>query len=300
MGPSVIPPIDEELSPAFSIHRPDTHSAPVVFNSPHSGRIYPKSFLAASRLDAVTLRKSEDSYVEELFGDAPSCGAPLMHAHFPRAYLDLNREPYELDPALILDALPRFANSQSVRVVGGLGTIARVVTESEEIYREPLPLGEALERINRLYKPYHNALGDLLEECRRRFGVALLIDCHSMPSHPPAERAGSRPDFVLGDRFSTSCEPELTRTVAQMLRGLGYVVALNKPYAGGFITEHYGRPSQGLHALQIEVNRALYMNETDFSKAPGFGRLRSHVGRLIELLAGRAATLLEIPKAAAE
>lgn len=273
---------------------------PFVFNSPHSGRVYPEAFLAASRLDALTLRKSEDTWVEELFADAPEQGAPLMHAHFPRAYLDLNREPFELDPALITEELPRYANTQSVRVVGGLGTIARIVTESEEIYRKPLPLGEALERINRLYKPYHNTLGELMLECCRAFGTAVLVDCHSMPSNPVSDSTGPRPDFVLGDRFSTSCDHGLTRVAAQALRGMGYVVALNKPYAGGFITEHYGRPAEGLHSLQIEVNRALYMDETTFAKAEGFAALRAHMARLIATLAEYTPNLLGVPKAAAE
>lgn len=292
--------IDPELSPPFEIRRPEQLGIPCVFNSPHSGRVYPKAFLEASRLDATALRRSEDSFVEELFASAPGQGAPLMHAHFPRAYLDLNREPYELDPALILDALPGYANTQSVRVVGGLGTIARVVTESEEIYRGPLTLDEALARIDNLYKPYHDALAELMFECRRDFGAAILIDCHSMPSNPAGESGGPRPDFVLGDRFSTSCDTELTRTVAQALRAMGYVVSLNKPYAGGYITEHYGRPSDGFHALQIEINRALYMNEADYTRLPGFATVQAHIAELVAHLGAFSVRLLKVPKAAAE
>lgn len=292
--------IEAELTPPFTIVRPQRLSAPFVFNSPHSGRVYPKAFLASSRLDATTLRKSEDAFVEELFEPVVELGAPLMFARFPRAYLDLNREPYELDPALIADALPRYANTQSVRVVGGLGTIARVVTESEEIYREPLTLGAALERINRLYKPYHSALGELIAECRGRFGVAVLIDCHSMPSNPSADQRGPRPDFVLGDRFGTACDAELTRFVAQRLKAMGYIVALNKPYAGGYITEHYGRPGEGLHALQIEVNRALYMDETRFEKRRGFAALRRDLQALAHALVEMAPVMLKVPRAAAE
>ena len=173
-----------ETPEPFTVDQPECLDTPFIYNSPHSGCFYPKPFLAASRLDALTLRKSEDTFVNELFADAPLFGAPLMQAHFPRAYLDLNREPYELDPELISESLPRYANTQSVRVVGGLGTIARVVTESEEIYRDPLPLNEALERINRLYKPYHNRLAELMLESHSAFGTAILIDCHSMPSNP--------------------------------------------------------------------------------------------------------------------
>ncbi len=289
-----------EIAPAFEIRRPERISIPFVFNSPHSGRIYPQAFREASRLDALTLRKSEDAYVEELFAAAPSHGAPLMYANFPRAYLDVNREPYELDPALISEALPGYANTQSVRVVGGLGTIARVVTESEEIYDSPLPLDEVLRRINTLYKPYHDALGTLMVDCRRQFGAAALIDCHSMPSSPASESGGLRPDVVLGDRFSTSCDPLLVRTAADTLRDMGYVVALNKPYAGGFITEHYGRPTEGFHSLQIEINRALYMNETNFAKGSGFESLRADLTRLVSELAAVAPALLDVPRAAAE
>lgn len=293
-------PADSIVPKPFTVDRPQRRDTPFIFNSPHSGCHYPESFLAASRLDALTLRKSEDTFVNELFADAPLFGAPLMQAHFPRAYLDLNREPYELDPALIYESLPNYANTQSIRVVGGLGTIARVVTESEEIYHEPLPLNEALERINRLYKPYHNILGELMLESHSAFGTAILIDCHSMPSSPAGDCSGPRPDFVLGDRFSTSCDKELTRCVAQELNRLGYVVALNKPYSGGFITEHYGRPAENFHALQIEVNRALYMDEANFEKTSGFDVIRRDMKQLIAMLAEHTPNLITVPKAAAE
>ena len=291
--------IEKELAPPFTVERPEALQGPLVFNSPHSGRIYPSTFLAASRLDSRALRRSEDAYVEELFGLVPSLGAPLLHAHFPRAYLDVNREPYELDPVLFRDGLPHYANTQSVRVVGGLGTIARIVSESDEIYREPLSVGAALERINRLYTPYHETLMALIVEAQTEFGLAVLIDCHSMPSSPIADQGGGRPDFVLGDRFGTSCSGELTRMVATQLKALGYVVALNKPYAGGYITEHYGRPHKGRHALQIEVNRALYMDETSFEKSARFDRLRGDLDIVVRALM-TGVSGLAIPRAAAE
>lgn len=291
--------IDRELSPPFTVVRPAKLQLPFVFNSPHSGRVYPESFLASSKLDALTLRRSEDAYVDELFSFAASLGVPLLHAHFPRAYLDLNREPYELDPVLFRDGLPHYANTQSVRVVGGLGTIARIVSETEEIYREPLPVEAALERIHRLYVPYHDTLAALLAEAKRDFGLAVLIDCHSMPSNPVAGRRGMRPDFVLGDRFGTSCGGELTRAAAQALEGLGYGVALNKPYAGGYITEHYGRPHKGQHVLQIEINRALYMDESSFEKTLRFERLRAHLELMVRSLIPSISDLT-IPRAAAE
>ncbi len=291
--------IERELTPPFSLARPGELKLPLVFNSPHSGRIYPSTFLAASKLDPRTLRRSEDSFVEELFGFVTDMGAPLLHAHFPRAYLDVNREPYELDPVLFRDGLPHYANTQSVRVVGGLGTIARIVSESDEIYREPLSVEAALERINRLYTPYHDTLAGLLLDAKREFGLAVLIDCHSMPSNTMADQSAGRPDFVLGDRFGTSCNGELTRLAASQLEALGYAVALNKPYAGGYITEHYGRPHKAQHVLQIEINRSLYMDEQSFQKSPGFTRLRASLETVVRALVPGISGLA-IPRAAAE
>jgi N-formylglutamate amidohydrolase len=299
MSPSEAEAITTELAPPFAVARPENLAVPLVFNSPHSGRVYPSAFLAASRLDSLALRRSEDAYVEELFSFVTGLGAPLLHAHFPRAYLDLNREPYELDPVLFRDGLPHYANTQSVRVVGGLGTIARIVSESDEIYREPLSVNAALERINRLYTPYHETLSSLLDEAKSAFGFSVLIDCHSMPSSPISEQGGVRPDFVLGDRFGTSCSGELTRLAAGQLKAQGYAVTLNKPYAGGYITEHYGRPHKGQHALQIEINRALYMDETRFEKSDGFERLRDDLQAMVRaLIAGTSG--LAAPRAAAE
>jgi len=291
--------IERELSPPFAVLRPPKLKVPLVFNSPHSGRVYPRAFLASSKLDPLTLRRSEDAYVDELFGFAAALGAPLLHAHFPRAYLDVNREPYELDPVLFRDGLPHYANTQSVRVVGGLGTIARIVSETEEIYREPLSVEAALERIHRLYVPYHEALAALLVEAKREFGLAVLIDCHSMPSSTRTDRRTTRPDFVLGDRFGTSCGSELTRLAAQALESLGYGVALNKPYAGGYITEHYGRPHKAQHVLQIEINRALYMDESTFEKSRRFEEIRETLESVIRALIPGIPDLT-VPRAAAE
>ncbi len=271
-----------ELTPPFVVHEPEEQLTPVVFCSPHSGRIYPKSFLAASRLDPHTLRKSEDCYVDELFQPVVALGAPMIAARFPRAYLDVNREPYELDPELFSGRLPDFANTQSARVIGGLGTIARIVADSEDIYRERMPIGVAFERIERLYRPFHAALAHLLEATRQRFGFAVLIDCHSMPSSSIGQPPGARPHFVLGDRFGASCDAKLTRFVRDLLQGNGYEVQVNRPYAGGFITEYYGNPSRGVQTLQLEINRALYLDETSLDKSVNFGRLS---GVLMEMAA---------------
>jgi N-formylglutamate amidohydrolase len=288
-----------ELTPPVALLQPEEQLTPVVFCSPHSGRIYPKAFLEASRLDPQTLRKSEDCYVDELFEPVVALGAPLIAARFPRAYLDVNREPYELDPELFSGRLPPFANSQSARVAGGLGTIARIVADTEEIYRERLPIGAAFERIERLYKPFHAALADLLETTRRRFGMAVLIDCHSMPSTPMGQNAGGRPHFVLGDRFGASCDAKLTRFIRDVLQGAGHEVQVNRPYAGGFITEYYGSPGRGVHALQLEINRSLYLDEASFAKNKDFPKLASGLAELAAKVFAALPLLLE-RRAAAE
>ncbi len=287
-----------ELTPPFDLHRPAQWTAPFVFCSPHSGRIYPQALLDISRLDAQTLRRSEDCYVDELFGGVTQLGAPLLAARFPRAYLDVNREPYELDPELFSEPLPEFANAQTMRVIGGLGTIARVVSETDEIYDRPITLAAAFERIDRLYRPFHAALASLLDEARRRFGYAVLVDCHSMPSASISQPLTSRPDFVLGDRFGVSCDPRFVRELRSITRDAGYQTQLNRPYAGGFITEHYGRPLDGVHALQIEINRGLYLNERTFERGRRFHHVRRDLTAIADALICRSADFLQPPAAA--
>lgn len=265
--------VDFNGFPAFDVLSPADQRLPFVFNSPHSGRQYPVSFLAASRLDARSIRRSEDAYVDELFSHVVPLGAPMLRAHFPRAYLDVNREPYELDPKMFDGRLPSYANIRSIRVAGGLGTVARIVSENHEIYRHRLPVEEALSRVETIYKPYHSTLRRLLAQTHVTFGHAVLIDCHSMPSTVKCQTTDTRPDFILGDRYGTSCNSDLTDFAFETLRSKGYSVSRNKPYAGGFITEHYGRPSSGLHALQIEINRGLYMDEATHEPTTHFGQL---------------------------
>lgn len=304
--PSDGQPHEPELDPPYDVLEPAALASPLVFSSPHSGAVYPRRFLAAARLDAATLRRSEDAYVDELFLGAVTHGAPLIKARFPRAYLDLNREPYELDPRMFDGRLPVFANTRSVRVAGGLGTIARVVGDSQEIYGERLKVDEALARIDKLYKPYHRSLRELLERAQQLFGVAVLIDCHSMPSVssvPLPDAGGDRrvkADFVLGDRYGTSCETALVDTVEYELRRLGYSVMRNKPYAGGFITEHYGDPANQFHALQIEVNRSLYMDERTMDRAPRFAQIAADLCRVADQLAYLLASRRGDTRAAAE
>jgi N-formylglutamate amidohydrolase len=270
--------------PPFEIVSPAVQRLPVVLNSPHSGCCYREDFLAASRLDEKAIRRSEDSYVDDLIAPAAALGCPLLKANFPRAWLDVNREPYELDPKMFAGSLPTYANVRSVRVAGGLGTIARIVSESEEIYAHPLEVSDALARIDAVYKPYHRVLRQMVLDTRTEFGVAVLLDCHSMPSTVRGMHGRMRPDIVLGDRYGTSCAGELTDFAARVLSGLGYTVSRNKPYAGGFITEHYGQPARGLHAMQIEFNRSLYMDERTLARNAGFDSVAADLARFIAAL----------------
>lgn len=266
----------------FEVREPEIQRIPFVFNSPHSGRRYSRAFLEQSRLDALSIRRSEDHYVDELFHCATDLGAPMLLAHFPRAFLDVNREPYELDPRMFDGALPAHANISSIRVAGGLGTVPRVVAENMEIYRNRFPVEEALERVETVYKPYHACLRRLVVRTHVAFGFSVLIDCHSMPSNIRVSGSGMRPDFIIGDRYGTSASGELSRTAMRLLEDMGFAVVRNKPYAGGFITEHYGRPAKGLHALQIEVNRGLYVDETTLAKRPDFAVLQTAISAFLQ------------------
>src|SRR5579875_1382344 len=257
---------------AVDVKEPARQTLPLVLASPHSGSDYPADFIAASRLDPLALRRSEDSFVDELFAAAPRLGAPLLAARFPRAYLDPNREAWELDPAMFADALPDFVNAHSPRVRMGLGTIARIVASGEEIYARKLRFAEAQRRIEELYWPYHQTLERLLAATERRFGGYLLLDCHSMPSAPWAAGVAQTADIVLGDYHGKACAPQICEATRRFLVRRGFSVALNTPYAGGFTTEHYGRPARCRHALQIEISRALYMDEQSYRKRPPFDR----------------------------
>jgi len=260
---------------------------PLVFASPHSGRFYPEDMMAATALDPQAIRRSEDALVDDLIGAAPSLGAGLITARCARAYIDLNREAFELDPGMFADELPEFARARTARVAAGLGAIARVVSEGQEIYARKLTFAEARARIEWAHRPYHAALERMIAEAHRTHGFAILIDWHSMPA--AAARAGGRDlpsDIVLGDRFGAACAGLLTSRVERELQGLGYRVARNTPYAGGYTTEHYGRPARRTHALQIEINRALYLDEAKLSPTAGFDKLKANLESLTRALAG--------------
>lgn len=284
--------------PSYDVLRPREQSAPFVLSSPHSGRLYPREFLELTKLDPLTLRKSEDCYVDRLLEPVAALGAPLISARFPRAYLDLNREPYELDPQLVDEPLPAHANTQSIRVAGGLGTVARIVADGEEIYRAPLPLSHVLERIEQLYFPFHGELGRLVEDTRQMFGYAVLFDCHSMPSSAMSPGAGLRPDIVIGDRYGAAADPRLSLLVRDCFVRRGFKVQMNRPYAGGFITEHHGRPARGVHALQLEVNRGLYVDERTFAQKTSFKQLQITLKSAFEELISAIPALFDMRIAA--
>ena len=278
----------------FRLDRPVRQTVPFLFASPHSGRSYPASLLERSRLDATTLRRSEDAFVDELFAGAVGLGAPLLSAQFPRAFLDVNRGIGELDAGMFDAPLDVPVDVPGPRVTAGLGVIPRIVRDGAEIYRGKLDRAEADARLSQLYKPYHRALATLMEETRARFGVAVLIDCHSMPS------ALSVPDIVLGDRYGASAAPALTTRAESALVREGFSVARNTPYAGGHTTVLYGKVASGCHALQIEINRALYLDEDRIAKKAAFESVRARLTRAMQELTAIARSQLGRPDALPE
>ena len=263
---------------AYSVIRPRQLQFPAVFSSPHSGSAYPEAFIASSALCPRGLRSSEDCHVDKLFSGAVELGCPLLAANFPRAYLDVNREPYELDPSMFADPLPPYVNTTSARVAGGLGTIPRIVAENNEIYSTKLTWADARSRIENFYQPYHDALRTLTDETLEVFGSVLLIDCHSMPStavQHTAGRDGKRAGIVLGDRYGATCDAYITEYLAELFNGAGLSTVRNKPYAGGYITQTYGKSGHTKQALQIEINRSLYMNEHSLEISRDFVALRT-------------------------
>ncbi len=272
---------------AYVLTRPDGGSGPMIFASPHSGREYPSAFLAQAVLDRRAIRSSEDAFVDELFGMAPDLGAPLLAARAPRAFIDLNRAADELDPAVI-EGLMRVPHNP--RISSGLGVIPRVVAGGRSIYRGKLSLAEAEARLKRFWHPYHQALGGLVEEVRAEFGQAVLIDCHSMP-HEAIEahtRPGQqRPEVVLGDRYGATAGREVMERVEAAFAGAGLRVGRNAPFAGAYVAQAYGRPSRGVHVVQVEIDRALYMDEARIEPLAGFGAFRALIaGVVAELVSG--------------
>jgi N-formylglutamate amidohydrolase len=271
--------------PPFILIEPLKRAAPLIFSSPHSGRRYPPDLLADARVPLISLRRSEDAYVDELFAGAAAHGAAVLSAAVARAYVDLNRDPGELDPDMFEDRPPHSPHINSSRVQAGLGAIPRLSGDGQSIYRRKLSLHEAERRFATIHRPYHAMLQNLLAETHDMFGCAVLVDCHSMPS---SARGAHAPDVVLGDRFGASCHPSVTSLAEATLRRLGYRVARNTPFAGGHTTQIYGRPAARTHALQIEINRALYVDERTLERTSGFARVRADMARLAEAVAAAA------------
>ena len=278
------PPARSEDLP-YVLIEPLHRTAPLIFASPHSGRRYPPDLLSITRAGLMSLRRSEDAFVDELFAGAAAHGAAVLSATVARAYVDLNRDPAELDPEMFEERLAAAASTTTPRVQAGLGAIPRVTGDGQTIYRRKLSLAEAERRIAAVHRPYHLMLRNLVDETKAKFGCAVLIDCHSMPS---CARGAQAPDIVLGDRFGASCHSSVTALVEATLRRQGYRVQRNTPFAGGHTTQTYGRPRLRLHALQIEINRALYVDERTLEPTNGFVRIRNDMGRLAEMLSGAA------------
>lgn len=291
-----MPPMDDQRAieraagpAAFDVVAEDIPPTPLVFASPHSGRHYPAEMLAAAAVEADALRQSEDAFVDALIAPSARAGAAVITARYGRAWMDLNREPWELDQTMFSDDLPAFAQVRTARVAAGLGAIARLAGEGREIYARKLTFAEASARVEGTHRPYHQALGELLTRARAAHGLAVLIDWHSMPEAAArtavTPRHGKGCDIVLGDRFGAACTRKLTDLVEKELEGMGYRVARNAPYAGGYTTEHYGRPAERTHALQIEISRALYLNEETLEPTGGLAKLTADIGRLTAVLA---------------
>lgn len=277
-----------DVERACTVRAPDDQTTAMVVASPHSGDRYPRDLLDASKLCAVELRRSEDAHVDALFSGAIDVGAPLLAAHFPRAYVDVNREPYELDPTMFDAPLPPYAVTRSPRVAAGLGSIPRVVAAGVDIYRRRLSFAEAAARLDACYRPYHAELRRLVRSTRARFGECLLIDAHSMPSSGLGrvdEPGGRQVDMVIGDNHGRAARPALVSAAKDYLEGQGYVVAINDPYPGGYVTKAYGAPGTDVHAMQIEVNRALYMDESSYDRTPYFERLQRDLTGMLGCLA---------------
>ncbi|WP_102108554.1 N-formylglutamate amidohydrolase [Oceaniglobus roseus] len=274
----------------FQLFAPETRTTGVVFASPHSGRDYPAELMQATVLDALAIRSSEDAFVDLLFDSAPREGAPLLTATAPRAYLDLNRAADELDPALI-EGVRR--GGHNPRVASGLGVVPRVVAGGRAIYRGKLGLDVARRRIDDVWRPYHETLERLLHESQAGFGTALLVDCHSMPHEAIESLSRDRrgmPDVVLGDRFGVAASAGIMDAVEAVFAAEGLRVARNAPFAGAFITQHYGRPARGRHVVQVEIDRALYMDEERVAPRPDFAAFKAVIDRVVAGIAaiGRA------------
>jgi len=278
--------IPEQKEP-FKIVRPNEITTPIVVSSPHSGNYYPISFQKVSAVNIAELKISEDCFIDELFESSISIGAPMIKANYARSYIDLNREPYELDQEMFIEQLPGYINTESLRVASGLGTIAKLSGNQKQIYNHKINLSDALDRIHNIYKPYHKSLGILINEAIKLFGFCILLDCHSMPTIGATKKKHPNEQnklVVLGDLNGVSCSDLLTEKVESIFNQLGYMTKRNNPYAGGFTTEHYGNPIDGVHALQIELNKGMYLNEVTHTKTNSFLKVKDDLYQFLKLI----------------
>ena len=270
------------------VQRPtDGSGKPIIFASPHSGRNYPDDLCDMCVLPLAQLRRSEDAYVDLLIAQAPEFGACSVSALFPRVFVDVNRSEWELDPGMFADRVPDHPDLRSQRATSGLGVIPRVGVEGRPLYRRRLRFAEARARLARYYEPYHDALSSLIGDMRAQFGGVVVIDMHSMPEH-----SADGADFVLGDRFGTSCMPQLTDAAEAAIGAAGCVAVRNTPYAGGYTTRHYGRPETGVHVLQIEINRSLYLDETRVALSDSCSTFSSKLNSIIKALSDASPELI--------
>lgn len=272
----------DQDDPVFDLMRPRLWQGGVIFASPHSGRCYPDWFLAESRLDLRLLRSSEDAFVDRLIAPALEHGAVLLSARMPRAVVDLNRGAEELDPLVVQGAAPRV---MTPRVMAGLGVIPRVVSHGRAIHERPIPLHEAERRIQRFWRPYHQALSGLIAEALARFGGALLVDMHSMPRDALGNLPRPRPDIVLGDRNGLSAAPRISAGVAEAVVAEGFRIRRNSPFSGAYIAAAYGRPRSNVHVVQLELDRSLYMDERRVEPRADFDHFCSRFARVLARLA---------------
>jgi len=276
----------KDFLPGHILQRPTVWRSGLVFASPHSGHHYPDSFIKSAQLDLNQLRRNEDMFIDKLFAPAVVAGAPLLSARFPRCYVDVNRAA---------DELPQKWSDEpcqpSARTQAGIGVIPTHINETLPIYLTEPSQNEAQARLNTLYYPYHTALREIIAESVDIFGHALLVDCHSMPGF--AQMGSRRPDIVLGDRFGKSCDPATMAMFKALFIQAGYSVAINHPYAGGYVTTHYGQPKMNVEAIQIEVNRDLYLNPVTFAPKRGYETLADDLKHIIvQIIQSKASNAL--------
>jgi N-formylglutamate amidohydrolase len=271
-----------EFTPAFKSYIPDIRTSPIVLASPHSGRHYPRSFTRQTRLPTAKLRTVEDGYIDQIFDLESARDFAAICALFPRTLVDVNRSADELPPYILHELRHDGPFVISPRARVGLGVIPTRINMDQDIYRHSLSADEVSQRLDHLYHPYHNALRSLLAETREKFGQAILIDCHSMPGVDT--HGNRRSDIILGDFYGQSCQPHTTQMIESILSSLGYDVSRNDPYAGGYTTQHYGQPDTGIEVIQIEINRDLYLDTTNFTPNTNFDTLAHDMQHMVQQL----------------